>query len=220
MTDKKPYTHMCPVGACDWYGYDGDECPKQGHGQMVEIPPSTRTPGRDVKPTNPKDIIGSDKLPLHLVPEAVEAYATLAFLEGALKYGRFNWRIAGVRFSIYLDALERHYKKLKAGEWEDQKTRVPHLASIIACAGIILDARVCGKLVDDRPPSAPVSALLDDLSKHVVQLKDLFKDHHPKQYTIEDSVHGDTRAVSGILPEVPRNAEGQEAAGDAQRRKA
>ena len=140
------------------------------------------------KATNPKDAIGSTKLPLDLVPDTLLLYAALAFLEGALKYGRYNWRIAGVRMSIYLAAMERHKMKLAAGEWEDPVTKVPHVSSIIACAGIIADAHTCGKLVDDRPPSClRVSTLIDDQVATVAHLKDLFKDHNPHQYTIEDT---------------------------------
>src|SRR5687767_12813836 len=95
----------------------------------------------DSKPTNPKDAVGTTKLPMSLVPESVIAYASLAWLEGKTKYGGVNWREAGVRTSIYIDALKRHCAKYyDGGEWADPKTKVPHLASIIACAGIILDA--------------------------------------------------------------------------------
>jgi hypothetical protein len=165
----------------------------------------------DQKPTNPKDVIGSRKLPVHLVPDSVTVYAALAFLEGALKYGRFNWRISGVRFMIYTDAIERHLKKLKNGEWADPVTRVPHLASIIACAGIILDAKDCGKLNDDRPPVHPTSEIIDGLTSHVEHLKDLFAEHKPYQYTIEDSVYGNERTDPGILRQVPRDTESEEA---------
>lgn len=140
----------------------------------------------DVKPTNPKDVIGSAKLPLGLVPDVPEE--ALAFLEGALKYGRFNWRIAGVRASIYIDAIERHFKKWKNGENADQKTRVNHLLSVIACCKIILDADRLGKLVDDRPPSVPM--LAGDIVKAeevAAHLREFFKDHSPHQYTIADS---------------------------------
>lgn len=140
----------------------------------------------DNKATNPKDIIGSGKLPLELVPDTIEAEVALSFLEGALKYGRFNWRIAGVRASIYRAALRRHEAKWWNGEDRDQKTRVKHLASIIACAGILLDAELCGKLVDDRPPSAPIGKLIDEYDATVKHLKDLFKEHDPKQFTIAD----------------------------------
>lgn len=139
------------------------------------------------KPTNPKDAIGVSKAPMHLVPGSAKAYLAMAFLEGALKYGKYNWRIAGVRASIYLDAMERHMEKFKNGEDVDQATKVPHLASVMACCAIILDADLVGKLNDDRPPRADVSKLIDGLSDHVAYLKDLYKDESPHQYTLDDT---------------------------------
>ncbi len=151
-------------------------------------------------PINPKDAIGQGKLPMHLVPTAVTRYAALAFAEGALKYGKYNWRVAGVRMSIYLDALHRHLAKLQDGEWADgdsmdpdaegnpQGTQVPHLANIIACAGIILDAWECAKLTDDRPPVNSVASENTDLGqKHIAHLKALFASYSPHQHTIADA---------------------------------
>lgn len=142
----------------------------------------------DTKDTNPKDAIGSTKLDMGLVPDTLIVYAAMSFLEGALKYGRFNWRIAGVRASIYNAALERHRMDWWNGEDTDPVTRVHNLASIIACAGILLDAELCGKLTDDRPPRAPVAELIDHAPGLVAHLKDLFKDYNPHQYNIEDSL--------------------------------
>lgn len=138
------------------------------------------------KPTNPKDAIGSDKLPLHLVPSVLNIYASLAFLEGALKYGAGNYRAIGVRFSIYIAALERHLQKVKDGEWADKTTGVPHFSSILACVGIILDAKHCGKLTDDRLPSVPTAQLIQEMEAHVPRLKKQFEHCHPKHYTILD----------------------------------
>ncbi len=132
-------------------------------------------------------MIAANKLPLSLVPDTMVIYATLGFLEGALKYGRYNWRVAGVRSSIYLDALKRHIADYENGEECDPKTGVPHLANALACIGIIVDAKECGKLTDDRPPVAPVGDLIRKLEQEVVRLKELFKDHRPHQYTIADS---------------------------------
>lgn len=140
----------------------------------------------DSKPSNPKDVVGSDKLPIHLVPSTAIACESLSFLEGALKYGKYNYRAVGVRMSIYLDAMARHLAKLQNGEWEDPETGVPHLASIRACAGIIIDADVCGKLTDDRPPRAPVADFIDTLAQKVVHLKRHFAGRNPHQYTIAD----------------------------------
>lgn len=139
----------------------------------------------DTKLSNPKDLIGSDKLPLDLVPGTTKAYLTLGHLEGLLKYGQVNWRETGVRMSIYLAALERHLEKLKGGEWADPTTTVPHLANAITCLSIIIDAHECGKLIDDRPKAAPVAALVDRLGDTVKHLKSLFKEHRPIHYTQE-----------------------------------
>lgn len=140
----------------------------------------------ETKSVNPKDVIGSTKLPMGVVPDTINVEVALAYLEGALKYGRGNWRMTEVRASIYRDALRRHDAKWWNGENADRKTRVKHLASIIACAGILLDAELCGTLIDDRPPTAPIGKLIDDADERVAHLKELFKDHTPYQPTIKD----------------------------------
>jgi hypothetical protein len=134
-----------------------------------------------MKPSNPKDAIGSKKLPLDLVPDTIPIFAATAFAEGASKYGSYNWRVAGVRASIYRAALDRHLKKWWNGEDCDPVTGVHHLASVIACAGILLDAEVCDKLTDDRPPAADVGALIGDMEdviEYVYTLHDGRKPHH------------------------------------------
>ena len=138
-----------------------------------------------LKPSNPKDAIGSNKLPLELVPDVIPAYAALAFLEGATKYGRFNWRAAGVRTSIYIAAARRHLAKYWNGEDFDPDTGVPHLASVLACVGIILDAAASGKLNDDRPPRQHLGPIIAKLEELVPKLKALHADKNPIQYTID-----------------------------------
>lgn len=155
------------------------------------------------KDTNPKDVVGGTKLPLDLVPSSVEVFAAMAFCEGALKYGKFNWRVAGVRMSVYISAIKRHLKKLEDGEWADPVTRVPHISSIIACAGIIGDASLCDKLTDDRAPAAPSPEFIDRQVELVAHLKDLFAEHNPKQFTIEDSDRDYQRIDRRVLSEVP-----------------
>lgn len=145
----------------------------------------------DRKPSNPKDSVGSNKLALELVPDTIEAEVALAFLEGALKYGRYNWRISGVRSSIYYAAMKRHQKKWWNGENADKATRVKHLASVMACAGILLDAELCGKLEDDRPPAVDISKLMDsdEMLAKIAHLKQLFASHSPRHYTIKDTAN-------------------------------
>ena len=141
------------------------------------------------KPTNPKDVIGSAKVPLHLCMGPARIYWALGQLEGALKYGKVNWRTAGVRASIYIDAMERHLQKLVEGEWCDPATRVPHLGSIMACAAILIDAHEAGKLIDDRPKSSEgFSRLLDEWGVEMVaHLKQLFADKDPHHHLIKET---------------------------------
>ena len=144
----------------------------------------------DAKLTNPKDAFGSAKIDMGLVPWTLMVCAARAFLEGALKYGRFNWRICGVRSSIYHAALLRHIAKWWNGQDYDKKTRVHHLDNAIACLTIIRDAELYGKLNDDRPPCPDPDAMaefIDGGEADVGRLKEMFKEHDPKQYTIADT---------------------------------
>jgi hypothetical protein len=138
------------------------------------------------KPSNPKDSVSGSRTPVGLVPDILKAEVSMAFLEGALKYGRYNWRVAGVRSSVYHDAIERHLAKWWNGEDRDQKTRVKHLASVGACVAILLDAELCGKLTDDRPPYAPMADAFEGHAELIAHLKTLFASHDPHQYTIGD----------------------------------
>lgn len=143
---------------------------------------------KSTKASNPKDIIGSDKLPLHLWPGTATAMGSIALLNGALKYGRSNWRAAGVRMSIYIDAILRHSLALFEGEDFDPDDGVPHVAAILACAAIIVDAQAAGKLTDDRAVVGGYRMLVELLTPHVGRLKALHAGKNPKHYTIQDNV--------------------------------
>lgn len=141
----------------------------------------------NLKPTNPKDIIGSNKLPLHLWPETATALGCLGLLEGCLKYGRSNFRSHSVKASIYIDACKRHLNSWFEGEECTQDSGLPHLANALACLAIIVDAQAAGKLIDDRQFPGGYAELAVKLTPEVKRLKELYKDKNPKHYTIEDS---------------------------------
>lgn len=146
--------------------------------------------GADTKPSNPKSSVGAKKLDLGLVPETALVSLAMAFLEGALKYGRYNWRIAGVSASTYYAAFNRHTKKWWNGQDADPKTRVMHLDNAMACLAIIRDAEVYGMLTDDRPPCPDPDAmarLIDDAEGTIAHLKAEFAEHNPHQFTIADT---------------------------------
>lgn len=140
--------------------------------------------GTSTKASNPKEAFGDAKMPLDLFPDTALVQMNLAFLEGALKYGQYNWRIAGVKVSTYIRAARRHLSKFWNGQDVDPVTLVNELASVGACVAIMLDAMACGKLTDDRPPRADMEHALARAAGVVKHLKALFKDHTPPpQYT-------------------------------------
>lgn len=140
-------------------------------------------------PTNPKDIIGSTKLPLHLWPATATAYGCLGFKEGELKYGRSNFRGTPVRASIYVDAAKRHLEAWFEGEENAPDSGIPHLGNALASIAIIVDAHEAGTLVDDRQFGDPAKyrAMVERLTPKVKHLEELFKDKKPKHYTIADN---------------------------------
>lgn len=106
----------------------------------------------DTKPTNPKDAIGCSKVPFSTVPARVIAEVGLAMLEGAAKYGRHNYRDAGVRASIYYDAVMRHLTAWWEGQDIDPESGIPHVVKAMAGLTVLRDSMINGNWQDDRPP--------------------------------------------------------------------
>ncbi|KKN48575.1 hypothetical protein LCGC14_0651620 [marine sediment metagenome] len=111
---------------------------------------------------NPKDILGQTKVSLSKVPTAAIIYEALAMVDGAKKYGPFNWRKNKVIASIYVDACLRHVGSWFDGEEIATDSLVHHLGHARACLGILIDALETGNLDDDRPPSGPAARLLEE----------------------------------------------------------
>ena len=139
------------------------------------------------KHTNPKDAIGSNKLPLHLWPETASILGSLALLDGALKYGRSNFRAIGVRSSIYYDAARRHMIKWFEGEDNDEESGLSHLAHALACLAILVDAQAAGKLNDDRMFEGGTCQMMKELTPQVERLKKLYQDRTPHHYSKKDN---------------------------------
>lgn len=127
-------------------------------GSMLEDPRTGKTP--DPARGNPKHAQGQAKVPLHLFPSSAVILGALVFQLGARKYGPFNWRESAVVRSIYLDAAMRHLLALLDGQDLDEESGLPHEAHVIACMAIVIDARECGKLIDDRGPAGAAAELL------------------------------------------------------------
>lgn len=140
-----------------------------------------------VKDTNPKDQIADKKLPLWLLSPIAKAHWALAQFAGMIKYGAWNWRVAGIRKSVYLSAIQRHFDGILSGEKFDPVDGTRHEANIMACCAILLDAEAAGKIVDDRPPMVDMRPTYAELEALMVKLRQQYADKNPKHYTIEDS---------------------------------
>jgi hypothetical protein len=91
---------------------------------------------------NPKDIaaIKEKRIAFHTIPPVAKVLLALAMMEGAEKYGWFNWRKFPIDQKIYTDAAERHLTALQDGEWIDKESNLPHAVKVMACMAVILDS--------------------------------------------------------------------------------
>lgn len=140
-----------------------------------------------LKDTNPKDAVGDKKVPLWLLSPIAKALWAEAQFVGQVKYGSWNWRVAGVRASTYLSAMDRHRDGYISGEEVDPTDGTDHLGNIMACCAILIDARNSGKLTDDRPPSINLRATYARVEANMVSTKIRYSGLLPTHYTIADT---------------------------------
>lgn len=146
------------------------------------------------KPTNPKDCLGSLKVPMHLWPNTATVMGAMGLLDGACKYGRSNFRAIGVRSSVYYDAARRHLDRWFEGEDIDPDSGLPHMAHALASIAIIVDAQAAGKLNDDRMIAGGFHEMLEQMTPHVGRIKEKYADKSPRHYTIADSAFAEHAA--------------------------
>jgi hypothetical protein len=155
------------------------------------------------KPSNPKDSVGIRRVPFSTVPMEVTAEVGLAMLEGALKYGRHNYRTIGVRSSVYFDAALRHLVRWWEGEDIDPDSGLPHIVKALASLYVLRDSQITGLLNDDRPP--PVPEWANRMNEYAGKLIDQYPEPKPA-YTMQVSeeewvamnAHADTLDGLGI----------------------
>jgi len=106
----------------------------------------------------------------------------LAMLEGARKYGRHNYRVVGVRASVYYDAALRHLTAWWEGQDIDPDSGLSHIIKALACLVVLRDSQLMGNWTDDRPPQLPgvnnIMASLNRLAGEIIdrypEAKDVF----------------------------------------------
>ncbi len=126
--------------------------------ELVEHKEVTTQP--NTKETNPKDALGIKKAPLSTLPTGPMYEVALAMLEGGRKYGRHNYRVIGVKASVYYDAAMGHLTSWWEGEDVDPTSGLHHLAKAMACLAVVRDSMMMENWIDDRPPCYPDASKL------------------------------------------------------------
>jgi hypothetical protein len=138
--------------------------------KFIEELQNPSTPNTNLKTlmtdtTNPKDMVGSKKVNLSLVPPVANIYEAKVMELGAAKYGPWNWRDTPVRLSVYLSASLRHLAAITDGQDIDPESGMSHIAHVRANTGILLDALEQGTLIDDRKTSGKAAEVLMKVEK-------------------------------------------------------
>lgn len=151
------------------------------------------------KATNPKDAVGTRKLPFSVLPWQVLCRVALAMLEGAAKYGRHNYRGAGVRASVYFDAVvARHLTQWWEGEDVDADSGEHHVDKAIAGLMVMRDSMLQGNFTDDRPPRGR-GVNMADLNARAATLIDKHADKQPKHWVITDAMVDDVLKTTNAV---------------------
>ena len=114
---------------------------------------------------NPKKAHGALKAPMHCTPVTalVEMHAVMG--GGAHKYGLYNFRDTEIDAMTYISAINRHLSLWQDGEDLDDETKRSHLAHIMACCAVALDAQHTGMFIDNRKKTGLVKQLLKDCAE-------------------------------------------------------
>lgn len=128
------------------------------------------------KETNPKDAVGIRKVPMSCVSAPVVMEMALGMMEGARKYGRHNYRVAGVRASVYYDAAMRHLMDWWEGVDIDPQSGIPHISKAMSALHVLRDAMMNDMWTDDRPPKMKNQQWIDLMNSKAGEIIDRFPD--------------------------------------------
>lgn len=144
------------------------------------------------KEENPKDTVGSTKVPISVVPATVLTELALGLAEGAIKYGKYNWRSVGVRYSIYYDATMRHLISHFEGEDIDPDSGLNHITKAISSLTVLRDAMIQGKWTDDRPMPSKEGNPIIEANRAFKEVQAKHKDcgKHYDRHSIEERKRG------------------------------
>ena len=160
--------------------------------KQIEIDPPKQS--AEHKDTNPKDSVGCTKPPLHCIPAHVLFEVGMGMFEGGWKYREANYRVIGVRASIYYDAAMRHLIAWWEGEDIDPASKIHHISKVMSCLAVLRDCQMQAEngsgvsYKDDRPPKShvPMTKLEEQFKAMLSRLQAEHGDRKPP-YTQADS---------------------------------
>lgn len=133
----------------------------------------------NTKQTNPKDSVGIKKVPLSTVSSPVILEMGLAMLEGARKYGRHNYRVAGIRASVYYDASMRHLMAWFEGQDIDPDSGLNHITKALSTLMVLRDSMLQENWLDDRPPKTKNQTFINQLNKKAGEIIEKYPNSLP-----------------------------------------
>lgn len=112
--------------------------------------------------TNPKKQHGALKAPYGFTPDTALAELEAVMAGGAEKYGAFNFRESKIDGLTYIGAIRRHLALWADGDDRDEESGRSHLAHIMACCALALDAQHTGMFEDNRSKTGLIAGILKD----------------------------------------------------------
>ena len=126
--------------------------------------PLKHAPFNSIEPSvveNPKAAVGAAKAPFFGIPWTAVIEMGTVMDGGAYKYGAYNYRDSRISTTTYHDAILRHFMLWADGENTDPESKASHLAHIMACCALMIDARETDMLEDERSKTGVVRDMLD-----------------------------------------------------------
>jgi hypothetical protein len=132
--DCPVHHHLEPDGRCECKPMvkipTADELTEQEK-KIKEIADAILAKNQEVRTVDP--LTGGEKgaklQRFSLIPPEFLWELATHYGKGALKYADRNWE-KGYKWSLSLDALERHLTAMKMGEWLDPETGTPHIICV------------------------------------------------------------------------------------------
>lgn len=128
----------------------------------------------DSKSTNPKEELGTRKVPLHCLPCKPIMEMALGMMEGGRKYGTHNYRVMGVRSSTYYNATMRHLMAWWEGEDIDPDSGINHIVKALTSLLVLRDSMLMGNCEDDRPVKYPNGINIPELNEQASEIIDKY----------------------------------------------